>query len=85
MIPFLESTGGSCQDDVTLVEVFVVTENPLGGLEGTKRFQEQQRELIEIELAMLGLFNNIFLTISLWTEVIRFSIKLNANKMNETK
>ena len=34
IIPFLESAGGSCQDAVTLVDVFAVTDKLLGGCEG---------------------------------------------------
>jgi len=35
MIPFLESSGGNCQDPSTLVEVFAVREKLVGAFEGT--------------------------------------------------
>ena len=35
MIPFLESSGGNCQDAVILVEELAVREKLLGGLDGT--------------------------------------------------
>lgn len=35
MIPFLEPTGGNCQDTLTIVEVTAVTVTLLGGCDGT--------------------------------------------------
>ena len=41
MIPFLESSGGNCQDASILVELFAVTEKLVGACEGTgKEFLE---------------------------------------------
>ena len=34
MIPFLESSGGNCQDAIILVEVLAARVKPLGGCEG---------------------------------------------------
>jgi len=39
MFPFLESSGGSCQDASILVEVLAVTEKFLGAFEGTANGQ----------------------------------------------
>ena len=36
MIPFLESSGGNCQDASILVEVLAVREKLLGACEGTE-------------------------------------------------
>ena len=41
MIPCLESGEGSCQDAMIIVDVLAVTVNPLGGFDGTERFQSQ--------------------------------------------
>ena len=35
MIPFLESSGGNCQNAVILSEVVAARVNPMGGCEGT--------------------------------------------------
>ena len=35
IIPFLEPTGGNCQDALILVEELAVREKPLGGRDGT--------------------------------------------------
>ena len=35
MIPFIESSGGNCQDAVILVEEVAARVKPLGGCEGT--------------------------------------------------
>ena len=51
MIPCLESGEGSCQDATITVDVFAITVKLLGGFDGTKRFQMEERQEIRMNFA----------------------------------